>query len=513
MREITLKKYIGILNKVKESNMCLKTYCSKNNISYNTIVSTIRDLKKQADKESELASELLSLYSEVTNRKITTETIDNTDYVDVSYERDENNKISCYKYKIYKKDKPALDGVLTREEMSKIMRLYTWYGDGLTARIVSREFPQFSLPDLKRIFKAFSIYKDNCPFAPHDVEEKSIDELRDIQLREKENSFLRKAEEDQIKNTEKLLKKYAQENIDLKKQLKSLSNFKISLPDDIKPLILPKYEEIGQSINIYLSDIHLGAEVTSGSLYTENINYGLEEARRRLKTVLFKLKEFKRFDTINLVLCGDNIDCCGKTGFTARLDHIMPENMDAREQGNKFIELIMWFIDSLTLIDNGLLSNLNVYSVPCGNHGGVYEYMCNKALLAIINTKYPEVKTKLWEDFFGIFEQNTHYFICCHGKDADYMRKGLPLNLDDKTKVMLYEWLNEYKIYSDNVHFIKGDLHSDSLNSCKRLDYRNVLSLFGASDYSNYNFSRNDYGVSYDLLIGNNLIRGTFKNI
>ena len=93
------------------------------------------------------------------------------------------------------------------------------------------------------------------------------------------------------------------------------------------------------------------------------------------------------------------------------------------------------------------------------------------------------------------------------------MKKGLPLNLDEKSKVMLYEWLDEQKIYGDNIHFIKGDLHSNTLSSCKRLDYRNVLSLFGASDYSNYNFSGNSYGVSYDLFVGEHLIRGTFENI
>lgn len=98
-------------------------------------------------------------------------------------------------------------------------------------------------------------------------------------------------------------------------------------------------------------------------------------------------------------------------------------------------------------------------------------------------------------------------------KDDQYMKKGLPLNLDDKSKVMLYEWLHDHGIHSDRVHFVKGDLHSNSLNSCKRLDYRNVLSLFGASDYANYNFSRNSYGLSYDLMVGGSLLRGTFENL
>lgn len=518
MKVSTLKKYIGILTDVKESGLGLSAYCKQMGINYSNITQTIYNLRKQHNEESEMVSELLSLYNEVVGKTSTpvvtsSEEVDGENHVNVSYERDENGKILCYKYKIYKKNKPALDGTLTREEMSKIMRIYTWYGDGLTARIVSLEFPQFSLPDLKRIFRAFSIYKDNCPFAPHDVEEKSIEELREIQLREKENSFLRLAEGDQIKNNEKLLKKYAQENIELKKQLKEASNFKISIPENLEPVILPEYQPVGQSINLYISDIHLGAAVTTGTLYQENVEYGYDEAKRRLEGVLYKLREFDCFDTINVVLLGDNIDCAGFTGKTARLDHVMPENMDAREQGNKFIELMMWFVDSLVSPENELASRINIYSVPCGNHGGTFEYMCNKALLAYVNAKYPNIETTMWEEFFGKFEQNSHVFICMHGKDDLYMKKGLPLELNDKTKVMLYEWLNENHIYNDNVHFIKGDLHSNSLSSCKRLDYRNVLSLFGASDYSNYNFSRNSYGVSYDLFIGNNLIRGTLENL
>lgn len=517
MKQSTLKKYIGILTDIKQSGLSIKSYCDTNGICVQSIYNTINKLKQQHDEESEMVSELLSLYNEVTSKSSTsqvtsTEEVDSEDHVNVSYERDENRKIICYKYKIYKKNKPTLDGTLTREEMSKIMRLYTWYGDGLTARIVSREFPQFSLPDLKRIFKAFSIYKDNCPFAPHDVEEKSIEELRDIQLREKENSFLRKAEEDQIKNNEKLLKKYAQENIELKKQLSDVSNFKVELPEII-PYSIPEYQECGTSLNLYLSDIHLGSYTISGSLYDENRNYGFDEAKRRLTVVLDKLSEFDCFDNINLVLMGDNVDCCGFTGKTGRLDHTMPSNMDAREQGNKYIELMMWFIQSLVDSDREFTSNVRVFCVPEGNHGSTFEYMCNKALLATINAKYPKIETTLWDKYYGRFEQCGHVFYCLHGKDSAFMRKGMPLNLDDKTKVQLYEWLMNQGETSKNVHFIKGDLHSNSLSSCNICDYRNVLSLYGASDYSNYNFSRNAYGVSYDLFINNNIIRGTFENL
>lgn len=93
------------------------------------------------------------------------------------------------------------------------------------------------------------------------------------------------------------------------------------------------------------------------------------------------------------------------------------------------------------------------------------------------------------------------------------MKRNLPLNLNDKSQIMIYEWLEENNIHGNNIHFIKGDLHSNALNSCKRFDYRNVLSLFGSSDYSGFNFSQNAYGVSYDFFIGNIRTIGTFENL
>ena len=98
-------------------------------------------------------------------------------------------------------------------------------------------------------------------------------------------------------------------------------------------------------------------------------------------------------------------------------------------------------------------------------------------------------------------------------KDAKFMKRGLPLNLDDRNKIKLYEYLDSRNITGTGIHIIKGDLHTENINSCLKLDYRNVLSLFGASDYSALNFGRNQYGVSYELFVGDNLLRGTFENI
>ena len=224
MKPSTVKKYTEILLAVKESGKRLSTFCAENNLSYNNIVSTICNLKKQNDEESEDVRNLISLYNEITSRARvespdSIEEVETDDAAETSYVRDDSGKIKYYAYKIYRRNKVPLLGRLTREEMNTIHRLYSYYGDSLTQRVVSRHFVDLSLVDFKRILRAFNITKASAPFAPHMIEECSENELREIQLREKENSFLRKAEEDQIRNTEKLLKKYAQENIELKKQL------------------------------------------------------------------------------------------------------------------------------------------------------------------------------------------------------------------------------------------------------------------------------------------------------
>lgn len=517
MKLSTINKYIDLLTKIKESGLSILGYCNAHNINPKGLYNLINNLRRQNEIENEAMLRLIEIYNSISKNPIIVnniEEVETDDKAEISYIRDDEGKIQYYFYQIYRQDKLPLTGKLSREEMTTIHRLYSYYGDSLTQRVVSRHFVDLSLIDFRRILRAFNITKASGPFPPHMLEELSEEELREIQLREKENSFLRKAEEDQIRNNEKLLRKYAQENIELKRQLETFNNFKIEFSTNLKPIDTPPANiKSVKNINLYLADMHIGAAVWTGAMYKENIGYGRDEVIRRLTEVYKRLQELGQFDTINLVLCGDNIDCAGVFGKTARLDHDMPENMDPKAQVNTFIEVVIQFIHNIIYSEYPLCNQLNVYSVPEGNHGGFLEYTANKALMATINAIFPRVKTTLFEEFYGKFEQNGETFIVTHGKDMKFMKKGFPNNLDDKTKVLLYEWLTQNNLLGKKVHVIKGDLHSDNFNSCYLLDYRNVLSLFGASDYANYNFSRNSYGISYDLFINNNLVKGTFENI
>lgn len=291
MQPKTIKKYEGILDDIIENNLPIPMYFKKNGGNAGTFYAQMNRVAKGAVEDIEDRERLLNKYeiaksigkpADECPTLDFEEEIETDDNAETSFIRDEEGKIKRYRYQIFRKNKAPLCGTLTREEMNTIHRLYSYYGDALTQRVISRYFVDLSLIDFKRILRAFNITKASAPFAPHMIEECTEEELTNIQLREKENSFLRKAEEEQVKNNEKLLKKYAQENIELKNQLKELSNFQINITEQITPVILPEYSPVGQSINLYLSDLHLGAAVTTGTLYQENIEYGFEEAKRRL---------------------------------------------------------------------------------------------------------------------------------------------------------------------------------------------------------------------------------------
>lgn len=432
--------------------------------------------------------------------------VETDDRAKIEFVRDENNKIKLYSYEIFKRNKTPLVGKLTREEMASIYRLYSFYGAGLTQRQISRMFPDLSLVDFKRILRAFNITKASSPFPPHMIEELSEEKLREIQLREKENDFLRKAEMDIIKYNEKLLKEYAKENIELKKKLESINTIQVDLKN-FKPSKLIRDTERIESNNhliLYLSDLHVGARVDGE--YASN-EWNEEELIRRLNAVVDRLSELPMLDCITIVLLGDHLD--GMDEMTSRRDHLLPQNMNNTEQVNAFINNMLVFISTVKCYCN----KLDIYCVKCGNHAGDFEYVANLALKSTVDAVLKDVKFTLFNTFFGEFSVKNHHFLVCHGKDPKYMKKPMPLNLNDFTKIKLYEYMDENGIRGNNIHVVKGDLHTENINSCDKFDYRNVLSLFGASDYCAFNYSKNQYGVSYDLFIGDVLVRGTFENM
>lgn len=449
---------------------------------------------------TDLIKEFLDEYNRVKKTTPKTETIETDDRAITNLERDDDGRIQFYSFEIYRKDNPDFIGKLDRKEMETIYRLYSIYGANLTQKIVSREFPQFTFIEFKRILRAFNIYKANSEFAPHIIEEKSEEELINLHNQNKENNVLRRIEKDQLAEANKIIDKLAKELNDLK----YTKDFHITIDKNYKPVVLNNDFDTNKTLILHISDVHVGAALSSTSLFDNNWNE--EELSRRLFQVVDKAHRLGPYEEIVVNFVGDYLD--GMDGMTARRDHVMPQNMDNKQQFNVFIDKMLEFLFNLY----GITNKLTVYAAPEGNHGGYADYFAIKALQYACNAKFPTIDFTVFDKYFGIFNVKSHTYLSMHGKDGKFMNKAMPLNLNDATSALLRDWLDREEIYENNVHIIKGDLHSNNLNSCRKFDYRNVLSLFGDSDYSQMNYVSNCYGVSYDLFIGNVRTIGTFEN-
>ncbi len=439
IRKSTIDSFINNINKCVESGLTRAAFCAHKQIyatyfsvninkilegfkngavskdDFNRVIEAISKLDSKYNQYKEI-NEIPENGSEPVmfdSKEVvaSTESLETDDTAEVSYERGEDGKIQNYVYRIFKRNKPALSGRLTRNEMNDVYRLYSYYGTSLTQREISRKFPELSLIDFRRILRAFNITKASASFAPHMFEEYTEDELRAIQLREKENDFLKKAEEDRVKNNEKLLKKYAQENIELKETIKKMQNIDFKfLTEQVEPTYISKHPSTNKDLILHLSDLHIGAKVELGSLYVNDWNE--EEAKRRLEVIINRISTLGVFDTIVINLLGDNID--GIDNQTARRDHFMPQNMDNMEQVQSFMRVMEWFVSSI--YKNELCNNLKIYSVKCGNHDGITGYVSTMALLYKLKAMYPEMETVLFDEFFGFYEFKGHKWIICHGK-------------------------------------------------------------------------------------------------
>ena len=333
-------------------------YQQKNNIVNSENIST------------DLIKEFLDEYARVKKNNSKIESVETDDKAITEVERDENGLIQYYTFEIFRKDSPTLIGKLDRKEMETIYRLYTIYGANLTQKIVSREFPQYTFVEFKRILRAFNIYKASSPFPPHFVEEKSEEELINLYNQQKENNVLRKIEKDQLAEANKLINKLAKENLELKK---NTGDFHFIEDIEIKPVRIEAKCTTNKDLILHLSDIHVGAKCNTGSLYDNNWNE--EELERRLDKIIDLIGySFGTLDTIVLNMLGDYLD--GMDNQTARRDHFMPQNMDNREQFNVFIRQMLGFIGQLS----NYCSRIIIKSFP------IFNLLYSKSIMDIINS-------------------------------------------------------------------------------------------------------------------------------
>lgn len=252
-------------------------------------------------------------------------------------------KITNYKFDILVKDRPTFSGELSRTEMELIYRFYSSEGANLSVKSLSREFPQYTQQQIKKILRAFAITKACSPLAPHQIEEMNIEDAVDFSVRMKENAIIKKVEEKRIRHNEQRVKDLTEEILTLKDKQSQLKNIlgEINYPNN--PIKFT-FNSRSRTLIISLSDIHVGAAVSNNSIYYNEWNE--EELNNRMQFIVKSLSKFvNEIDNIVVFNLGDSLD--GYKGETTRGGHLLPQNMNDKEQVKVFIRQMLQFFDNL----------------------------------------------------------------------------------------------------------------------------------------------------------------------
>ena len=253
---------------------------------------------------------------------------------------------------------------------------------------------------------------------------------------------------------------------------------------------------------VYTSDKHIGAKTKENSLFDND--YSAEIFNERMKKTadeIIRLNKIYPFEQIVIIDLGDTVD--GFNSLTTRGGHTLPQNMTNRDVYKTFLDTHLNFISYL--VQNARCKNLAYVTAGESNHGGDFEWICNKSLETALNIKYPQIKTYIGDKFIEHFEFGDHCFIICHGKDIEDMKYPLPKNLDPKTELWIKSYIDQNEIKSKFISFVKGDLHLASTEYSDFFRYKNVLSMYGSSKWVQTNFMKNTRGVCMDIISNNSI--------
>lgn len=276
----------------------------------------------------------------------------------------------------------------------------------------------------------------------------------------------------------------------------------------IKEIVPSNYTEapddfVKKGCMVYTSDKHIGALTKEDSVYKNK--YDKEEMRRRIVTI--PLDEIKRkvdlhgfFESLFIMDLGDALDGFNQKttgGLRGTSSHILPQQMNNREQHDYYVELHKELFD--TIVKEGYAANIYFVATSNSNHGGDFEYGAMRHLETYLNVKYPFINTVVNYKPFNHFTYGNHAIIFGHGKDDEDMKHGLPLNLNEKVENYLNDYIEKNKLSNYHVTVVTGDLHQSSINYGKRFRYVKVLSQYGSSKWMHTNFGSGSPGLSIEV--------------
>lgn len=263
----------------------------------------------------------------------------------------------------------------------------------------------------------------------------------------------------------------------------------------IKPIIPAKIRKTnGKALVVITTDEHVAAASLENDLYPAPYDkkvYTLRKIR-----IIEEIQKYVQVvdgepfdDFINITL-GDDLD--GWSGGTTRSgepghSHNLPQNMDNGQAVETYIRVNNFYWDRI--MDDVPARTYRKYDVVNSNHGGKgLDYIANLGVQIYLEARYPKVETNYVRKFLGHFSYGKHNLILTHGKDEEYRKRPLPLNLNSDTEVFIKQYLDHHNLSAGNCIVLKGDLHQWNWNTGKFFHYVNIPSLYGSSGWVQSNF-------------------------
>jgi len=268
---------------------------------------------------------------------------------------------------------------------------------------------------------------------------------------------------------------------------------------ELFPKVLPikKISSTKKSSNralfICISDDHAGAV----NLVAKK--WDTEEYKKRLLKISEKVKSLgEKFEELHILSLGDQLN--GWNSQTTRGGHEV-KSLSNRDQFDMYTEGRVAFYDDLFTSD--IAHSIYIHEVENSNHSGKdFSYISNKFLEMYVKQRFPFIKYNSYLAPINHIEYGIHTIGFTHGKDEALMIRNLPLKLDPKTDLYLYQYFEKRGIYPTDrrVTLFKGDLHSYAVEKGKFGRYVNIPSLMGSTDWTMVNFGETEAGALIEIV-------------
>jgi hypothetical protein len=270
----------------------------------------------------------------------------------------------------------------------------------------------------------------------------------------------------------------------------------VELFPNITPVTLPPTKKpTEKALVVLLSDDHAGA-LNEGSIFGNS--WDAEMYTKRLLRVSEEVKKLGIvFEEVHILSLGDQMN--GWNSQTTRGGHEV-KSLSNKEQFDIYTSGRVKFYNDL--LTSGVTKNYYFHDVENSNHtGDDFSYIANKFLEMYLAAKFPQVVRKSYFLPLETFDYGVHTIGFTHGKDEHLMKKPLPLKLDPRTDLFLFQYFDKkgYSASERRITLYKGDLHQYALDKGKFGRYINIPSIMGPTDWTEVNFGDSEGGAVLEI--------------